>query len=61
MKKFKTAEYKTCSVCNNVNSELVIFDTKIYFFVPKKIYVCQTCISKAFRSLRRENIIKSTV
>ncbi len=42
-----------CSVCKKENKELVVFETKIVWFIPKDIIVCQSCISKAFRSFRK--------
>lgn len=45
---------EVCSVCGLANSELVIFHTKILWFLPKEIDVCQKCISKAFRSFKKK-------
>lgn len=43
-----------CLACGKDNKELVIFDTTIFKVLPKEIVICQSCISKAFRSFTKK-------
>ena len=54
MKTPKTPKEYKCDVCDKYNAEVVEFKTKVLWFIPKNVLVCQTCISKAFRSFRKD-------
>ncbi len=49
MVKIAKAEDKKCDVCGKPNKELLeVIDPGI--FIDTKIYICQSCVSKWFKS-----------
>ena len=43
----------TCDNCKKENKEVAIFTKNILGFVPVKIQICQSCISKTFKSFTK--------
>lgn len=46
--------YDTCRNCQKENAELVVFKSEGWLWTTD-ILICQTCISKAFRSFSKDN------
>lgn len=42
-----------CANCGKVNTECVGFKKTTMFIFKSEQYICQTCISKAFRSFKK--------
>ena len=53
MSKLRVVDNYACDNCGNNNKELVIFEKQGWLW-KSEIFICQTCISKAFRSFRKE-------
>lgn len=43
----------TCDKCKKENTEVAVFTKKILGFIPIKLQVCQSCISKVFKQFRK--------
>ena len=50
----KIVENKVCDNCGKKNTELVQFNKKVFRFFNCNTYVCQSCISKTFRSFNKD-------
>ena len=48
----ETIQNDVCDNCKKKNSELVVF-TKDIIFIPVRVKICQSCISKAFKSFNK--------
>ena len=42
-----------CNHCGKDNKEVAVFTKKILGFVPVKVRICQSCISKVFKQFRK--------
>lgn len=49
----KVVDNYECANCGRSNKELVVFETKGWFFT-REVKICQKCISKAFASFRKD-------
>ena len=43
----------TCDLCGKID-EGIVFKKKILWIFPVEIEVCESCLSKMFRKMRRE-------
>lgn len=43
-----------CDNCKKENLECVVYTSKICFFFTKEVKICQSCVSKGFRSFRKD-------
>ena len=43
----------TCDECGKQNSECAIFKHKVFVFFKLETAVCQSCVSKIFRSFKK--------
>lgn len=43
----------SCDKCKKENTEVAVFTKKILGFIPVKLQVCQSCISKVFKQFRK--------
>jgi hypothetical protein len=43
-------ENKNCSHCGKANNECAVFEKKVLLVFTVEVPICQSCVSKAFRS-----------
>lgn len=46
-------ENKNCDHCGKANKECAVFNKKILWVFSVDVVICQSCISKAFRSFKK--------
>lgn len=51
----KVVEVKSgnCSHCGKGNSECAVFEKKVLWIFTVEVPICQSCVSKAFRSFKK--------
>lgn len=43
-----------CDNCHKTNNEYAVFNKKVLFIFTTKVHICQSCVSKAFRSFTKD-------
>lgn len=42
-----------CDHCGKANKECAVFTKRVWFVFKTDVVICQSCVSKAFRSFRK--------
>jgi len=51
--KFEVVSTETCEICGKRNMECIVLKRKVALIFSSETIVCQTCVSKMFRSFTK--------